>query len=118
MKNLKTIITVIALSLSTIFSVVASEKNPKKNSENKTLRKEMSSFIGNNIPIELNKTTNAQVSFIINNQNEIVVLSVDSKVSELNSFLKNKLNYKKIATKSVKKGEIYKMPLKIEVSKK
>ncbi|AUC84048.1 hypothetical protein CW731_01510 [Polaribacter sp. ALD11] len=112
MKNLKTIIAVIAISLSTVFSISATEVNPKKT---KTLRTEMSSFIGNNIPVQLNKTTTAEVTFIINNKNEIVVLSVNSKVSELNSFLKRKLNYKIITVKGIKKGEIYKMPLKINV---
>ncbi|WP_299665338.1 hypothetical protein [uncultured Polaribacter sp.] len=115
MKNLKTIIAVIAISLSTVFSVSATDPKPKDSKETKTLRKEMSSFIGKNIPIELKKTTKVEVSFIINNSNEIVVVSINSEVSKLNSFLKRKLNYKKIITKGIKRGEIYKMPLKINV---
>ena len=115
MKNFKTIITVIAISLSTMFSVAATESNPNKAKETKTLRTEISSFIGKNIPFELKKTATAKVSFIINNDNEVVVINVDSKVSELNAFLKRKLNYKKVTTKGIKKGEIYKMPLTINV---
>lgn len=115
MKNLRTFITIIALSLTTVF--YASEKKPieKTNSENKALRTEMSSLIGNKIPLKIKKSTTAEISFIVNNKKEIVVLSVDSKVSELNNYLKNKLNYKKITTKGVKKGEIYKIPLKVEI---
>lgn len=117
MKNLKTFITVIALSLSTVFSVAATEKNPKKTSKNKALTKEVSSFIGKSIPVLLSKTIDAEVTFIINNLNEVVVLSVDSKVTELNSFVKRKLNYKKIST-NAKKGEIYKIPLKVKAGNK
>ncbi|MDX6747261.1 hypothetical protein SHK09_10700 [Polaribacter sp. PL03] len=112
MKNLKTIIAVIAISLSTVFSVSATDTKPKKA---KTLRTEISALIGENIPLKFNKTTIAEVSFIVNNRNEIVVLSVKSEVSELNSFIKRKLNYKIITIKGVKKGEVYKMPLKINI---
>ena len=112
MNNFKTVITIIAISLSTVFSASATETNPNKT---KTLRTEMSSFIGKSIPVELNKVTDVEISFIINNENEIVILSVNSEISELNSYLKKKLNYKKITVKGVKKGEVYKMPLKINV---
>ena len=115
MKNLKTVIAVIAISLSTVFSASATNPNPEKIKPTKTLRTEMSSLIGKNIPVELNKTTTVEVSFVVNNKNEVVVLSVDSKVSELNSFLKRKLNYKKITAKGINKGEVYKMPLKINI---
>lgn len=113
MKNFKTLITIIALGLTTVFSAAEKEPVKKANSETKTLRKEMSSYIGKNIPIEVKKTTTAEISFIINSKNEIVVLTVDSKESALNKYLKNKLNYKKVTTKGIKKGEVYKIPLKV-----
>jgi hypothetical protein len=116
MKNLKTIITLIALSLSTVFSVVATEKNPTKSNTNKELRTEIISLLGNEIPVQIQSGSLAEVAFIVNNNNEIVVLSVDSKIDNLNSFVKNKLNYKKLTTKGVKKGEFYRMPLKIKQS--
>jgi type 1 fimbria pilin len=103
-----------AISLSTVFSASATTSNPENGI--KALRTELSSFIGKNIPIELNKATTAEVSFIVNNKNEVVVLSVDSRNSELNYFLKHKLNYKKITTKGVKKGKVYKIPLKVNIS--
>ena len=107
MKSLKTIIVAITISLSTVFSISALETNPKEAKGKKTLRTELSSFIGNDIPFEINKTITAEVSFIINNNNEVVVLSIKSKVSELNSFIKRRLNYKKITVKGIKKGEVY-----------
>ena len=119
MKNLKTIITVIALSLSTVFSVAASDNDndkDKKSKVNTTLRSEIVSLLGDRIPVEIKKESSAKVSFIVNRNNELVVISVDSKIYELKSFLKNKLNYKKLNVKGVKKGEIYRMPIKIKQS--
>lgn len=111
MNKLKSIITIIAISLATTFSTTATEKTTSKT--NKKLRTEIVSILGDKIPMEIKKTTKAEVSFIINDKNEIVVVSVDCESKEFNSFVKNKLNYKKINATGVKKGEIYIMPIKI-----
>jgi hypothetical protein len=111
MKTLKTIITVIAISLSTVFSVAATEKEPTNT--NKSLRAELISLLGNNIPLEIDKSYAAEISFIVNNENEVIVISVDSKVSSFIKYAKSRLNYKKINTKNIKKGEVYRMPIKI-----
>lgn len=110
MKKLKSIIAILAISLSTIFSADAAEINP---SETKELRTEIVSILGNKISIELQKSGSAEISFMINNQNEIVIISVTSDINELNAFIKKKLNYKKVDVRGMKKGEIYKIPLKI-----
>ncbi|WP_405606172.1 hypothetical protein [Polaribacter sp. Asnod1-A03] len=110
MKNIKSIIAILAISLSTVFSMNATEKdNPKS----KELRTEIISFLGDNISLELEETTTAEVSFIINNNNEIVIISVSSDIIELNDILKSRLNYKKVDVKNALKGEIYKMPITI-----
>ena len=109
MKSLKTIITVIAISLTTVFSTAATEKNPE--STKNSLRTELVSLLGNNIPLKVDKSYSAEISFIINNSNEVVVISVNSKLSDFNKYAKNKLNYKKINVKNIKKGEVYKMPI-------
>ncbi|MCG1036462.1 hypothetical protein [Polaribacter sargassicola] len=111
MKSIKSIITILAISLSTIFSMNATEKNDLKTKE---LRTEIISFLGNNISLELEKTSTAEISFMINNENEIVIISVNSDIENLNTLIKSKLNYKKVNVKGTKKGEIYKMPLKIK----
>ena len=111
MKNLKTIITVIAIGLSTIFSVAATENNPTN--INKVLRTELVSLLGDKIPLKIDKSYSAEITFIVNNENEVIVISVDSKLSGFNKYAKSKLNYKKIKIKNIKKGEIYRMPIKI-----
>lgn len=111
MKTLKTIITVIAISLSTVFSVSATENNPTNTKT--ALRTELVSLLGDKIPLEKNKTYSAEISFIINNKNEVIVISVDSELSGFNKYAKMRLNYKKINTKNITKGEVYRMPIKI-----
>lgn len=111
MKNLKSIITVIAICLVTSLSANNTDNNPAKT--NQKLRSEIVSILGSQVPLVLTNSTEAQVSFIVNEKNELVVISVDSESSEFNSFVKSKLNYKKINETGAKKGEIYKMPVKI-----
>lgn len=111
MKNLKTIITVIAISLATTFTTSALGKNPSK--DKKTLRTEIVSLLGNKIPLDIKESSSAEISFMINNTNEVIVISVDSKNSDFQSYVKNKLNYKKIKLKNIKKGEVYRMPIKL-----
>ena len=84
MKILKTIITVIAISLTTVFSTAATEKNPE--STKNSLRTELVSLLGNKIPLNVDKSYSAEISFIINNS-------------------------KKINVKNIKKGEVYRMPI-------
>jgi hypothetical protein len=112
MKTLKTIITIIAISLSTVFSVAATEKEPTNT--NKSLRTELVSLLGDKIPLDIDRSYSAEISFIVNNNNEVIVISIDSKVSSFVKYAKTRLNYKKINTKNIKKGEVYRMPIKIQ----
>jgi len=119
MKSLKSIITIIAISLATTFSTAASEKKSLEGplEITKKLRTEIVSILGSKIPMELKETSTAEISFMVNNKNEIVILSVNSKINELDTYIKSKLNYKKVKVKGTLKGEVYKMPLKINAKK-
>ncbi len=110
MKKLKSFVTILAISLSTVFSANATETEPSKTEE---LRTEIVSILGNKISIEVQTQSTAEISFIINNENEIVIISVYSDITELNAFIKKKLNYKKVEVRGTNKGKIYKIPLRI-----
>lgn len=118
MKNLKSIIAILAISLATTFSTNATEKDFDKESKKITqkLRTEIVSMLGSTLELDLKSSSTAEVSFMVNNDNELVVVSVDSKVREFKSMVKNKLNYKKINVKGAKKGEIYRIPVKLKAS--
>lgn len=118
MRNLKSIIAILAISLATTFSTTATEKEPSKKSKEvtKNLRTEIVSMLGTTVELNLKASSIAEISFMVNNDNEVVVVSVDSKVSDFKSIVKNKLNYKKIDVKGAKKGEIYRVPVKLKAS--
>lgn len=113
MKNLKSIITIFAISLSTVFAASATEKNPSK--VTKELRTEIVSMLGKKIPIEFKKAEKVELSFMINKQNELVVLTVDSNQTEFNTYVKSKLNYKKLNPVGAKQGEVYKVPVTLKI---
>ncbi|MFY7670561.1 hypothetical protein ACOSP6_05690 [Tenacibaculum sp. MEBiC06402] len=62
---------------------------------------------------EFNQDLTADVEFMINNKGEVIVLTVDTNNSDVETYVKNKLNYRTISNKFIVKGKIYKMPLKL-----
>lgn len=113
MKNLKVIISAIALTLFTTTAVLASTTTEITAKNN--LRIELVSLLGDqgNIIVE-GEAIKANVSFMINENNEIVVVYVKCENKSVCSFVKSKLNYKKISATGIERGKIYIMPLKIE----
>ena len=120
MKNLRSIIAILAISLSTVFAAHANDNDNELDVTKKVtkeLRTELVQILGSKIPLQLNATTKAEVSFMITEKNEVLVVSVDSKNKAFDSYVKNKLNYKKIKVAGVKKGEVYRVPVKINAAK-
>ena len=114
MKNLKTIIAIVAISISSVVSVSANTNTEPETKNAKTvLRSEIVTLLGKHTYDLTDKTLKAQVDVMLNNQNELVVLSVNSDDNALSSFVKAKLNYKRVTVKGLKKGTIYRVPLKM-----
>ncbi|MEL4454488.1 hypothetical protein [Lutimonas vermicola] len=102
---------VLALALFTL-NVSASNLNPIKPTDD--LRIEIVELIGSNYMVEMDADQyNADVLFTVNNNKELIVLSVDTENVQLESYLKRKLNYKKVNHKPTKNGEIYLLPVKM-----
>ncbi len=55
----------------------------------------------------------AQVRFTLNNEGEIVVLSVDTENETLESFVKGRLNYKKVDVAGFDEGKIFTIPVRV-----
>ncbi len=68
----------------------------------------------NTFDLKENSELTAQVRFTINNEGEIVVMSVDTKYSNLEGFVKNRLNYKKVQLDNYREGKIYTVPVRIK----
>ena len=98
MKKLKLTITAIALFVATMSSF-ATEIEPKPTKEsNQAFRSEIVSLIGSEIPEYLTngKEFTANLSLMLNNSNELIVVSTSSENTSLDNYLKSKLNYQKI----------------------
>ncbi len=59
------------------------------------------------------KEIKATVLLTLNNDSEIVIIEVKTDNRLVKSFVKSRLNYKKIKNNTIEKGKIYKMPLTI-----
>jgi hypothetical protein len=55
----------------------------------------------------------ATVRFILNDEKEIVVLSVDTDDARLEAYVKARLNYQKVTDRDLEEGKTYKVPIRI-----
>ena len=109
MKNLKLL--VLALGL---FSVNLATANFNPINPTDELRIEMAELIGSAYMDDMQADElNAEVLFTVNKNKEIIILSVDSDNASLESYLKYKLNYKKVNHRPGNPGEIYLLPVKM-----
>lgn len=102
---------VVGVSLLMSVAAFANDKTPKATS---SLRSQVVDLIGNKIPLNTEENLMVRVSFILNNQNEIVVVDVISKDEKVNAFIKDKLNNKKVSATKVKQHDIFILPIKVK----
>lgn len=114
MKNLKLVLVAFCISFLSMSSISANEIEPKDN--NRVLRAKIVNLLGDEVPVILKdqKILEVNISFMLNAKNEIVIVSVDAENTVIDSYVKSKLNYKVVQVKGIKKGEIYRVPLKIK----
>lgn len=109
MKSIKNLVLALAITFSTVLSASTNPTNEKPlvlETEIGTLLEKPEFKITNDLL--------AKVTFVLNKNNEIVVLSVLTDNSQLENFIKSRLNYKKIEA-SGKVNEPYVMPVSIKV---
>ncbi len=64
--------------------------------------------------LEVSKDLTAMVMITINEDSEIVVISVDTEDETLEKVLKAKLNYEKVDLEPQYSGKLFKVPVRIE----
>jgi len=102
------VIAALVLSVGTI----SANTNPEFKGPDKALSTEIHSLLKkNNFNVEEDLT--AEVRFTINQEGEIVVLSVQTENVSLEGFVKSRLNYKKVVTNEAKSGRTYIVPVRI-----
>lgn len=107
---MKKIIIVAAIALFTL-NVSASEKPVKPNDY---LRTEIVNLLGDNLSFHFNKNEiTVEVLFTVTNQGELVIISANTQNEDIEQYIKEKLNYKKVNFKA-NPGEMFLLPLKIK----
>ena len=109
MKNLKVLVLVVAIAFS---SVVSANTNPIKDLEPVSISKSVGKLL-KNPDFQLDQEVNAVVDIFINNDNEIVVLSVDTDNEKVEKYIKNRLNYKKVSNTAFGTKKSFKVPVKM-----
>lgn len=108
-KTLKSLVLVVAIAFS---SVVSANTNPVKNLEPASISKSVGELL-KNPDFQLSQDVNAVVDIFINNDNEIVVLSVATDNAKVEKYIKSRLNYKKVTDASLGYKKSFKVPVKM-----
>lgn len=84
-----------------------------RNNPTKKLSTQIGEFLQDNYLTAKDVSLTAQVRFTLNNQGEIVVLSVDTQDERFESFVKARLNYKKVEVEDATEGKMFTIPIRI-----
>ena len=109
MKTLKMLVLVVAITFS---SAVSATTNPIKKAEPNAITEKVSKLL-ENPEIQLKEDINAMVQIAVNQNDELVVLSVDTDNKAVEGFIKSRLNYKKISKATLGLNRAFKIPVKM-----
>ena len=78
------------------------------------LRNEIISLVGNETTFEIKNDEEivSRVCFLLNEANELIIISVHSDREEIASFLKRKLDHRALSVKGIQKGKIFNISFK------
>ncbi len=107
MKNVSVILVAVVLLFGTSISTAAVETEKEKLSPSQ----EISKLLKNpNFLVE--NDVDANVTFVVNEDNEMVILTVETEDSTIEGYIKNRLNYEKLEAVLVE-GKEYKIPVRL-----
>ncbi len=112
MKTIKLLLLMVMITFSSVLSASTTPKHATKNTIVSDIAKRLENpkFI-----LEADVLTN--VTFVVNKNNEIVILSVDSDNDVIIDYIKSRLNYTKVSDTSYNKNIKYIVPIRISVEK-
>ena len=94
MKQLKALLLAVTLTFSSVLMASTNPKNVTVKPSTITLKIEK--FL-ENPTFDVDHEMTANVTLTLNKNNELVVLSVDSADEKMESYIKNRLNYRKVS---------------------
>ncbi len=102
---------IVAAMLLSTGSILANTTNVLE--PNQGISEQISKMLSDNSFSEEECNSTAEVRFTLNDEGEIVVLSVATESEHLERFVKNRLNYKKVKISNVEEGKLYTIPVRI-----
>ncbi len=104
----------VAAALLFATSALATEgEKAKKESPKSSICAEIGSLLkDNNLVLNEQDELNAWVSFMVNDEHEIVVLTVRTDSEVVERFVKAKLNYQSVANTGLLPGSTYEVPIR------
>jgi hypothetical protein len=113
MRTLKMLVLVVAITFS---SVLSASTNPIEKAEPATITEVVGELL-KNPKFQLETEVNAMVTVFINENDEMVVLSVDTDSEVVEHYIKGRLNYKKLSKEAIGSKTSFKIPVKVKKSK-
>lgn len=109
-KSFLVLLTIASFNFSALATVTSNEPSTSVSQE---LRKEITQLV-KSPKLDEGDRLDAMVNFIINDDNEIVVLYVETDEDYIDSFIKSKLNYHRVKTDGVKPNSKYSIIIKFK----
>ena len=99
-----------SILFSALFALVLGTATANTNPETNTARNEIKTLIQkSNLAGNLKNDVTVHVTFMVNANNEIIIMSTDQK--DLDSSIKSTLNYKKLKSSDMKVNVKYTLPV-------
>jgi len=112
MKTLKMLVLVVAITFS---SVLTASTNPNEKADPASITETVKELL-ENPRFQLDMEVNAMVEIFINQNDEMVVLSVETDNKKVASYIKSSLNYQKLSKDAIGYYKTFKIPVKIHKS--
>ncbi len=103
------LIAAMLLSVGNVFANGVTTVDPSK-----SLSFQISQLLSDNTFTQNEVEQIAQVRFTLNNEHEIVVLSVETDNNLLEGFVKQRLNYKEVELDTYKEGQLFTISVRIQ----
>jgi len=109
MKTIKTLLLVVAITFS---SVLSASNKPTSTDKSSAISEEIGKLL-KDPGFTVDNDVFANVKVFFNEDNEIVVLNVESKDKGVDGFIKSRLNYKSLSKEVNNKNRYYIVPVRI-----
>ncbi|MCJ7466545.1 MAG: hypothetical protein MUO53_07610 [Maribacter sp.] len=110
-------ISVVLIAIMLLSSVSSfANREPKMAEMAKDLSEQIADLLNDNNFVVTDNDLTANVSFTLNKDGEMVVLTVDTDNPVLEGFVKSRLNYKKVELATYREGKTYIVPIRFTES--